>query len=112
MAVDALVHLPEQKDRIELLGLRLAERPPHAPRTEPIDHAAQIGSRVGEAVLADVRAVAGAALDDARVLEVPKACGEERARDAGQAALDVVEVTAPREQLAHDERRPSVGEDL
>ena len=43
-------------------------------------------------------------------LEVAQPLGEQRARDAGHAALDVVEAGAAEHQLAQDQRRPPVGE--
>jgi hypothetical protein len=52
------------------------------------------------------------AVDDAGILQVTQAGCEQRAGDAWQPTLDLVEPVAPENQLAHDEQRPSIGHNL
>ena len=52
------------------------------------------------------------AFDDARVFQVAEARRQQRARDAGQPSLDLVEAMAAEYELAHDERRPTIRQDL
>jgi hypothetical protein len=59
-----------------------------------------------------VRLPRGPPLDHARLLQPAEALGEQRARDAGQAALELVEVADVGQELAHDQHRPAIGEDL
>jgi len=47
-----------------------------------------------------------------RALEPAKTIHQQRARDARQPAIEIVEVPNAREQLANDQRRPAIGEDL
>lgn len=112
VAANALVDLPEEQDRIHFLGTWLAKRPAHAPRAKPIDHVLKIAAGLGQFVLAHVSLRSGTALEHAGIFQLPKACGEKRAGDSGQPALDVVEVTAAGQQLAKDERGPPVRDDL
>ena len=54
----------------------------------------------------------GIAFRSVNVLEEPQALHEQRARDARQAVLQVVEPVAAEQQLAQDQQRPAFGEDL
>ena len=51
------------------------------------------------------------AVDDALALEVVEALLEQGAGDPGQPAVDLVEAPAAEDQLAHDQRRPPLGDD-
>ncbi len=106
------MHLPEQQYRIQFLGPGVSERPADAPLPESVNHGPEVLPRGRQLILADVRPRPMESLEDAGVLEVAKPRGEQRPRNAGQPALDRVEVAAAGEQLADDERRPPIGEDF
>src|SRR5439155_9220482 len=57
-------------------------------------------------------ALHGAPLDDARPPELGETLREEIARDARQAQLQLAEAVASVQQLANDERRPPLSEDV
>jgi hypothetical protein len=65
-----------------------------------------------QAILGPLAAWRDASLDHTGLLQPAQALGQKRARDAGQAALELVEVADLGQQLAHDQHRPAIGEDL
>jgi len=65
-----------------------------------------------EAIFEGAALGARPALDDLGPLERAHAVGEDRARDPWEAALELVETARAAEHLAHDQKRPTVAEDL
>src|SRR4030095_13960564 len=72
----------------------------------------QLLTRRGEVVFAPAATGPGHAPHDAGVLELPETSGAERGRHQGHPPGEGAEATAPAEQLAQDERGPSLGDDL
>jgi hypothetical protein len=54
LAVDPLVHLPDEQRGVELLEARLAECALHTPRPECLDHRLEIPARLRQVVLGDL----------------------------------------------------------
>jgi hypothetical protein len=98
--------------RVELVRSRLAKCPPCAPLAEVVDDPLQRAPGSGQAIFGPLAARRDPPLDHARLLQPAEALGEQRARDAGQAALELVEVADVGQELAHDQHRPAIGEDL
>src|SRR5262249_5583075 len=69
-------------------------------------------TRRSEVVLAPAAVRPGHAPHDAGVLELLETSGEEGGRHERHTPVEVAEATAPAEQLAQDERGPSLGDDL
>src|SRR5215831_4578763 len=111
-AVDgkASPYVPEQQHRVEVLGRGAPVDPPLAPGAERLDHTVELCARLTQAVFA--ASPRRPALDDAGVLEMAQALGQERARDQWDSAPDLGEPPASREELAKDQRRPPLREDL
>ena len=112
MSMDAAAHPPEQHDRIELRWSRVPECPARPPDAEDVDHALELTAGRGEMVGGGTRSRTRAPLDDPRSFQSPESLGEQGARDAGQAAVELVEVTDARQELPNDQRGPAVGQDL
>src|SRR4030095_4324101 len=104
--------LPHEKARVQLTPADLCTGPPLAPLSEALDKRPQLLTRRGEVVFAPTATRPGHAPHDAGVLELLETSGEERARHQGHTPMKVAEATAPAEQLAQDERGPSLGDDL
>ena len=109
--LDEAADVPHQEADVELAALEPAADPARAPVAEGHHDRAQLLAGAGEVVLG-AGAAAGDALDDADLLELAQPLREQRRRHARHAAADVVEAGAAAEQLAHDERRPALAEDL
>ncbi len=104
-------HPPGQGDRVDVPRLRLAEHPAHRPLADRHDDALEVSARRGELVLVAASVGQVDPLDHALALEVVQALLEERARDAGETAVDLVEPSAAEHELAHDQGRPSLRDD-
>ena len=113
LGVDPPVHPPRQRDRVDLVRVELVEQPLRPPTARaPSTHRLEVLAGRGEVVLVAPPGRRRPGLDDALALEVPQPLHQQRARDAGQAAGDVVEPGVAEHQLADDQRRPAVGEHL
>src|SRR5215470_11726995 len=110
--VDPPAHVPHQEHQVEILGIELRRAPALAPFTQPLEHVAELFGGAGGPVLASAALAERLALDDARVLELAKTLGEQRARDHRHALTDLVESACAGEQLTQDQRRPSLGKGL
>src|SRR5438094_2536241 len=110
--VDAPVHGPHQQRWVEVVGRELVPAVPLPPGTEALHHLAELLAGLGQPVLAASAGRQRAALDDAGILQLAQALAEQRAGDQRHPAPDLVEPVGAREQLAQDQRRPPLGEDL
>src|SRR5947208_312230 len=83
------------------------------PDAQLVEHRLELPARGGRVVLPAPAGPVRMALDDAGLLECPQARREQALADAPHAVLDLAEVV-PVEQhdLAEDERRPALGNDL
>ena len=104
--IDTAPDPPHQHGRVELVLARLAERPAGAPLGQPEDDRPELLAGRRRLV-----AVVGAA-DQAGALELVEALGQDGPRHPGQPAGDLVEPARADEQVAHDEQRPAVTQDL
>jgi hypothetical protein len=110
--VDAAVHPPQQVDGVDVLGAEVIEQPVHGPAAQLHDHVAQVLPRRGQVVLVAPAGRRWPQVEHAHALEVAQALHEQRPRDPGEPAGDVVEAGVAEHQLPHDQGRPAVGEDL
>src|SRR5262249_37544937 len=109
---DPAVYVPHEERRVEILRAHLPVNPALAPLTEPVDDGPELFAGLRQAVLPPPPSRQRDALDDAALLEGLQALGEERARDQGHTAPQIVEAPASAEHLAKDQRRPPLGENL
>jgi len=104
------VDIPDERARVQLDRVQLAREPPLAPRAELADDRRELQTSGRQSVLGS--AVAVVALDRSSVGQLAKACREHGARDARDPALDLPEPAASAQQLAHDEERPPLPEQI
>jgi hypothetical protein len=97
---------------IEFLAPRLGERPGRTPLADRLHDRLEVTAGRREAVFEGAAFRAGPALDDLSPLERAHAVGEDRAGDAWEAALELVEAACAAEHLAHDQKCPTVAEGL
>jgi FAD/FMN-containing dehydrogenase len=107
----ALDH-PHKQGGIEVVGGQVAGDPFVGPGAKSTDHRVELLASLGQLVLVAVTIRCRPALDDAHALERGQPVGEEAAGDPRQTAPQLVEVSRSAEELADDERRPALGEDL
>src|SRR5262249_53651796 len=82
------------------------------PLAEALDDLAEFLARCSQAILAPAAARERRADDDTGVLQLAKPLAQQGAGDQRHAALDLAKPARAREQLAKDQRRPALGEDL
>ena len=112
MPVHATPHPPEHDDGIELARPRFTDRPARPPPAQHVDHALELPTRARERVHGSAAVRSRAALDDARLLEAAQPLHEERARDPGKPAIELVEAMDAGQELPNDEGRPAISQDL
>ena len=85
-----------------------------APTTERLDRRAQLASALGQPEQRRRDGGRGLlALDDSRLLELTQSIGEQVRRDPRQAAAQIgVAAGVAQQQLAHDQQRPAVADDV
>ena len=103
---------PHEKIGIEILVGEIFRRPPVTPCAERIDHGTELATSSGQAILVTVTALCGKLLDDPASLQRLQSLREEIPGHSRDATLDVTESPAANEQLAQNEWRPALGEDL
>jgi hypothetical protein len=101
-------HPNDQEVWVELLGAGIRERPRNAPFPHRLHDRLQIAAGERQAIVESPAFGAGAPLDDLGPLERAQAIGEDRARDPGQATLELVETARAAKKLADDQERPAV----
>src|SRR6266545_7755199 len=104
--------VPHEQARVQVTAADLCTGPPLAPLAEALDKRPQLLTRRREVVFAPAATRPGHAPHDAGVLELLETSGEKRARHQGHTPVEVAEPMAPAEQLAQDQRGPSLGDDL
>ena len=92
---------------VEVLVEPLDRPPAHG-----LEHRHEVLARRREVVLAAATGGRRPGLQHPAPLEVSQPLGQQRAGDPGHAAGDVVEARVAEDQLAHDQRRPPIGEHL
>jgi hypothetical protein len=105
------VHRAPQHERG--VGVFVAQlQPLFAPVVERPQDAGQVAAGVGELVGDAAAPGLGAGLDHADALKEAQPLGEETVRKPGRSGADLAERGAACHQVADDDRRPSLGEDL
>jgi hypothetical protein len=103
------VDVPHQQVRIEVLVAEFAD-PAHPPATECVDHLAEFPTALAQRI--------GGAAVDLLALHHPRAhqrlepFRQQRRRHLGNAAAQIVEMTATQEQFANHQHRPPFVEQL
>jgi hypothetical protein len=112
LAIDVAGHPDDQEVGVQLLRAGIGERPisPHFP--DRLHDRLQVPAGERQAIVQRPALGAGAPLDDLGPLERAKPTGEDRPRDPREAALQLVEPARTAQELAHDQERPPVAEDL
>jgi predicted small metal-binding protein len=90
-------------------GGHVARQPALPPRAQLAHHGGQLQAGLRQPVL---RAAALATLEHPRIDQRAQARREHRARNARDTAMDHAEAAAAAEQLAHDEQRPPLAEQV
>src|SRR5207244_12356319 len=108
----APVHRPHEQRGIQVLRRELLRRVALAPRAEALDDLTELLSRRSQPILAPPSTGQRCTDDDARVLQLAQPLAEPRPRNQPHAAADLAESSRPGEELAQDQRRPALGEDL
>src|SRR6185312_7191430 len=107
--VDVTMQIPHQQLGIEVFIADPTD-PAHSPGTEIFHDCPELLARGSQPVL-DFMSIM-AALDDAGTSKVMQPLGEQARRHLRYAAAEVVEVPAAQQQLADDEHRPSLVQQL
>src|SRR5262249_4642809 len=110
--VDPAVHGPDQQHRIEVARRELLGGVTLAPLAEALHDLAELVPGLGQLILPTASGCERRALDHARVFQLVQTLRQEGARDQRHPAADLVESPGTGEQLAQDQRCPSLGEDL
>ena len=110
LPADSAVDVPDERTSIQLAPLEITRQPSLAPCPELADHRGELFPGRGEPILGPL--LPFEALDGARLHQLAQPGGQHGARDAWDAALHLAETSAPAEQLAHDEERPSLTEQI
>ena len=101
---------PGRLDGVTALRCRPEAR---APGAQLAEHGRERPAGLGQLVDGDRRGTReGALLDDALLLQTGQAVGEDVGADAGQPVGQVGEPLGPEQQLADDERRPALADDV
>src|ERR1044072_4414244 len=106
------MHFPGQEAHIQFVGRIFRAVPTLAPLTEVLNHRREIARGLCKMVLDHPARAGFASLDHARVLELPQALAQQRARHQRYAAVDRVEVGGAGQQFPDHQRRPSFGKHL
>jgi FAD/FMN-containing dehydrogenase len=109
---DAALDHPHQERGIEVFRPQVARDPLVRPAAEGMDNRVELLAGLGQPVLVAVSVGCGPALQDPCALERRQPIHEEAAGDPGQSTAELVEVSGPAEELADDQRRPPLGEEL
>jgi hypothetical protein len=110
---------PEQRAEGEDVGVEAhrgvgpGQREARAPGTQRVEHRRELVAAVGELVdLRGGRRGELALADDAVLLEVAQAHGQDVRARVGEAHAEVGEALGPEHQLAHGHQRPALSEDV
>src|SRR5262249_28413848 len=103
-------HRPQRHERIEVLRGDL--EPAGAPLAERLADLEQVVARARELVAVTAALGLRCRLDDAEAFEVLEPLGEQGTGEPGRAREDLAERLAAQLQIADDQRRPSLGEQL
>jgi hypothetical protein len=107
---ERIAHRPQRHVRIEVLWGDL--EPPSSPLAEGLADPEQIVARARELVSVTAPLRLGCHLDDAEPFELLEPLREECAGESGRTLEDLAEGLAAQMQVADDQRRPTLGEDL
>jgi hypothetical protein len=102
----AAPHRPHEQRGVGVLAADRAPYPALAPHRQAFDERLQLAAGAGEVV------AAVAVLHDAGALERAQALGQQRGRHRRDAVADLVEARAPVDQLADDQQRPALRQQL
>src|SRR5205823_5433760 len=112
VGTDAASQEPHQQAGVEILGAQLLRAPLVPPRPERENEGPQLLAGLRRVVIRAAPADTLPALDHPGLLEKRQPLDEQVPRDPGQAELKLTEAVTPEQDLAEDERRPALGEDL
>ena len=110
--VRALAHGPHHERRVEIISSDAVACVSKTPMAEGAHDLAGGFARRGQPVFTAQAVRAGSFLDDSLLFQLPQSFDEQCARHQRHAAGDIIEGVGAEQQLAHDERRPSRGEDF
>src|SRR5262249_36229297 len=97
---NAPAHPPQQHNGIQLVRARVTEGPACSPFSKQIDDALQFSSGRGEAILGRLSARTGTPFQQARSFKPTQPLRQKRPRHPRKAALQLVETTDVRKELA------------
>src|SRR5690606_23573813 len=103
---------PQQELEVELVRGELATSPALPPDAESFDHRLEVAARGREMVGPAAATQGGATLDDAFRLELLQAARKQRRRGRRHPPLQLGEPRSPRGEVAQDECRPALAEQL
>lgn len=110
VSVEHVAHRPQGHKGIEVLGGDL--EPGGTPLAERHADLEEVVTRGCELVMAPAPVRLGCRLDDAESFELLEPLREHGAGEPGRSLQDLTEAGAPQIQVADDQRRPALGEDL
>ena len=109
---DSALDHAHQQDRIKVVGGQVAGDPLVSPGAKGADYRVKPLASLGQPVLVAVSIKGRLSPGDARSLKCGQPFREEAGRDPRQSAPQVVEVSGSAQELADDERRPALSEEL
>src|SRR6266542_1706290 len=110
VTTERVAHRPQRHERIEVLGDDL--EPTSSPLAEGLADLEQIIARRRELVSVTAPLRLGCHLDDAEAFELPEPLREQGAGESGRTLEDLAEGLTAQMQVADDQRRPTLSEDL
>ncbi len=110
VTTERVAHRPQDHERIEVLGGDL--EPTRSPLAEALTDLEQVVARARELVSVPAALCLRCRLDDAEAFELLEPLREERAGEPGRTFQDLAEGLTAQVQVADDQRRPTLGEDL
>src|SRR5262249_17589222 len=112
LAIDVAGGPDDQQVGIEFLGARLGDRPRRPPLADRLHDRLEVAAGRREAIFERTALRARPTLDHLGPLERAHTVGKDRARDPWEATLQLVEAARAAEHLAHEQKRPTIAEDL
>jgi hypothetical protein len=109
---DRAMHVPHQQGHVEVLGLQPAAHPARAPFAHHHDQGLKLAAGIGQMILEAAAGRALPALDHPFLLQELQALREQRRRHQRHAEAQIIETRAATDQLAQNQRRPTLRKDL
>src|SRR6266545_7012965 len=110
VSAERVAHRPQGHEGVEVLGGQL--EPTRTPLAERLADREEVVARGRELVVVPATVGLGRGLDHTEAFELLEPLREHGAREPGRALQDPTEASAAQVQVADDQRRPALGEDL